>query len=45
LDTNDPIALTASLSLAAAAEEQEALDWIATGDQTWLEGRTRRRNF
>jgi len=40
----------ASLEGAAAEEifegssEQEALDWIATGGQTWLEERRRRRN-
>jgi len=26
------------------SSEQEALDWIATGGQTWLEERRRRRN-
>ena len=40
----------ASLEGAAAEEifegssEQEALEWIATGGQTWLEERRRRRN-
>jgi hypothetical protein len=40
----------ASLEGAAAEEifegssEQEALDWIATGGQTWLEERRRRRH-
>lgn len=40
----------ASVEGAAAEEifegssEQEALEWIATGGQTWLEERRRRRN-
>jgi hypothetical protein len=35
---------TAAEEIFEALSEQEALEWIATGGQTWLEERRRRRN-
>ena len=35
---------TAAEEIVEGSSEQEALEWIATGGQTWLEERRRRRN-
>jgi hypothetical protein len=35
---------TAAEEIFEASSEQEALEWIATGGQTWLQDRRRRRN-
>ena len=35
---------TAAEEIFEGSSEQEALGWIATGGQTWLEERRRRRN-
>ena len=35
---------TAAEEIFEGSSEQEALDWIATGGQTWLDERRRRRN-
>jgi hypothetical protein len=35
---------TAAEEIFEGSSEQEALEWIATGGQTWLEERRRRRN-